>query len=134
SLASYAFLCGAVLLASAASPALRERSLLLEKTLPLSLVEVSHGSSVVLGFMMILISRGLARGYRSSLRLSIGIFLAAAITTFLKGLDYEEAILALIAAMLLIVFRSAFTRDGRLHPSIEFVVSVGLAAVLLFAA
>ncbi|HUC43552.1 MAG TPA: bifunctional lysylphosphatidylglycerol flippase/synthetase MprF [Candidatus Sulfotelmatobacter sp.] len=133
-LASYAFLCGAVLLASAASPAIRERSILLEKTIPLSLVELSHGTSVVLGFMLILISRGLARGYRSSLHLSIGIFLAAALTTFLKGLDYEEAILALIAAVLLIVFRSAFTREGRLHPSIAFTVSMGLAAVLLFAA
>jgi phosphatidylglycerol lysyltransferase len=134
SLASYAFLCGLVLLASAASPALRERSILLEKTLPLTLVEVSHGTSVVLGFVLILISRGLARGYRSSHRLSVAVFLAAAVTTFLKGLDYEEALLALVAAALLIVFRRAFERDGRLHPSLEFVASVGLAAVLLFAA
>jgi phosphatidylglycerol lysyltransferase len=133
-LASYAFLCGAVLLASAASPSLRERSLLLEKTLPLTLVELSHGTSVVLGFILIVISRGLARGYRSSHRLSVAVFLAAGITTFLKGLDYEEAILAFTAAALLIVFRSAFARAGRLHPSIEFLVSVGLAAVLLFAA
>lgn len=133
-LASYAFLCGAVLLASAATPALRARSLILEKTLPLTLVEVSHGTSVVLGFVLILISRGLARGYRSSHRLSVALFLAGAITTFLKGLDYEEALLALGAAALLIVFRGAFEREGRLHPSLEFVSSVGLAAVLLFAA
>jgi phosphatidylglycerol lysyltransferase len=133
-LASYAFFCGAVLLASAASPSLSDRSKLLQDTVPLALVEFSHGASILLGFLLILISRGLARGYRSTHRLSVGIFLAAALTTFLKGLDYEEALLALGAAILLILFRSAFTRDGRLHPSLEFVASAGLAAVLLFSA
>jgi phosphatidylglycerol lysyltransferase len=133
-LASYAFFCGVVLLASAASPSLSDRSRLLQETVPLALVELSHGASILLGFVLILISRGLARGYRSSHRLSVGLFLAAALTTFLKGLDYEEALLALGAAVLLILFRAAFARDGRLHPSLEFVASAGLAAVLLFGA
>jgi len=133
-LASYAFLCGAVLLASAASPSLSDRARLLQEMVPLALVEFSHGASILLGFVLILVSRGLARGYRSSHRLSVGLFLAAALTTFLKGLDYEEALLALVAAVLLILFRAAFERDGRLHPSLEFAASAGLAAVLLFGA
>ena len=133
-LASYAFFCGAVLLASAASPSLSDRSRLLQETVPLALVEISHGASILPGFVLILISRGLARGYRSSHRLSVALFLAAALTTFLKGLDYEEALLALGAAVLLILFRAAFERDGRLHPSLEFAASAGLAAVLLFGA
>jgi phosphatidylglycerol lysyltransferase len=133
-LASYAFLCGAVLLASAASPSLSDRARILQDMVPLALVEISHGASILLGFVLILVSRGLARGYRSSHRLSVALFLAASLTTFLKGLDYEEALLALIAAVLLILFRAAFERDGRLHPSMEFVASAGLAAVLLFGA
>ena len=133
-LASYAFICGAVLLASAASPSLSDRARILQDMVPLALVEISHGASILLGFILILSSRGLARGYRSSHRLSVALFLAAALTTFLKGLDYEEALLALVAAVLLILFRAAFERDGRLHPSLEFVASAGLAAVLLFGA
>jgi phosphatidylglycerol lysyltransferase len=133
-LASYAFFCGTVLLVSAASPSLADRSKLLQETVPLALVEVSHGASIMLGFVLILVSRGLARGYRSSHRLSVALFLAAALTTFLKGFDYEEALLALGAAVSLILFRAAFERDGRLHPSVEFVASAGLAAVLLFGA
>jgi phosphatidylglycerol lysyltransferase len=133
-LASYAFFCGAMLLASAASPSLSDRSRLLQDTVPLALVEISHGASILLGFVLILISRGLARGYRSSHRISVALFLAAALTTFLKGLDYEEALLALGAAVLLILFRAAFEREGRLHPSLELAVSAGLAAVLLFGA
>ncbi len=133
-MASYTFLCGAVLLASAASPSLSNRSRALQEMVPLALVELSHGASILLGFLLILVSRGLARGYRSSHRVAVGLFLAAAVTTFLKGLDYEEALLALGAAVLLILFRAAFERDGRLHPSLEFVASAGLAAVLLFGA
>jgi phosphatidylglycerol lysyltransferase len=133
-LASYTFLCGAVLLASAASPSLADRSKLLQETVPLILVEISHGTSIALGFLLIVMSRGLARGYRSSHRITVALFLAAALTTFLKGLDYEEAMLALAAVVLLLIFRAVFEREGRLHPSLEFVASAGLAAVLLFSA
>jgi phosphatidylglycerol lysyltransferase len=133
-LASYTFLCGAVLLVSAASPALTARAQALESAVPLAIVELSHVASIVLGFLLLVLSRGLARGYRSSHRLAIALFLAAALATFLKGLDYEEALLALAAAGLLVLFRTAFGREGRLHPSLEFVVSAGVAAVIVFAA
>jgi phosphatidylglycerol lysyltransferase len=133
-MASYAFVCGAVLLASAATPALSARLAFLNRTIPLAVVEISHGASVLLGFMLLVVSRGLARGYRSSHRVALALFLAGALTTFLKGLDYEEALIALVAAGLLVVFRDPFTRLGRLHPSVEFVVSAGLFALVLFAA
>lgn len=132
--ASYAFLCGVVLLASAATPALRHRAAFLERTVPLALVELSHGASVVLGFLLLVISRGLARGYRSSHRLALALFLAGALTTFLKGLDFEEALLSLLAAALLLVFQQSFEREGRLGPPVEFVVTVGVFAVVLFSA
>jgi phosphatidylglycerol lysyltransferase len=133
-LATYTFGCGAVLLISAASPSLTVRSELLESAVPLAVVELSHAVSVVLGFLLLVLSRGLARGYRSSQRLAIALFVAAALTTFLKGLDYEEALLALAAAALLVVFRGAFSRAGRLHPSLEFLAAAGVGAVLVFAA
>jgi phosphatidylglycerol lysyltransferase len=133
-MASYAFLCGVVLLASAATPALSARLAFLNRTIPLAVVELSHGASVLLGFMLLVVSRGLARGYRSSHRVALALFVAGALTTFLKGLDFEEALIALLAAALLVVFREPFSRPGRLHASVEFVVSAGLFALVLFAA
>lgn len=133
-IASYTFLCGAILLASAATPSLADRTAFLRKTVPLALVEISHGASVVLGFLLLVVSRGLARGYRSSHRVALSLFLAGALTTFLKGLDFEEAILSLLAAALLLVLHRPFARAGRLRPPLEFVVSVGVFAVVLFAA
>jgi phosphatidylglycerol lysyltransferase len=133
-LASYAFLCGAVLLVSAASPALHDRVRFLEETAPVALVEVSHGVSVAMGFLLLVVARGLARGYRSSRRIALALFAAGALATFAKGLDYEEALLLVLAAVLLLVFRQAFDRPGRLRPSLEYLVSIGLFAVLLFVA
>ena len=132
--ATYTFVCGAVLLASAATPALAERVAFLDRSVPLAFVEVSHGLSVALGFLMLVTSRGLARGYRSSHRMALAIFLAGAVTTFLKGLDFEEAILSLAAVAILLVFHRSFEREGRMRPPVEFIVSVGLFAIVFFAA
>jgi phosphatidylglycerol lysyltransferase len=133
-LASYAFVCGALLLASAASPALHERLRFLDKTVPVALVEVSHVVSVAMGFLLLIVARGLARGYSGSRRVALALFSAGAVATFAKGLDYEEAIVLVVAATLLAVFRQAFDRPGRLHASNEHVVSTALFAVLLFLA
>ncbi len=133
-IASYTVLCGSILLASAATPSLAYRTAFLRRTVPLALVEISHGTSVVLGFLLLVISRGLARGYRSSHRLALALFLAGALTTFLKGLDFEEAILSLLAVAVLLVVHRPFERPGRLAPPVEFVVSIGLFAVVFFAA
>ncbi|HEV8377125.1 MAG TPA: hypothetical protein VGR38_12920, partial [Candidatus Polarisedimenticolia bacterium] len=132
-ISSYAFLCGVVLLASAATPSIAERVEIL-KRLPLAVVEISHWASVLLGFLMLVVSRGLRRGYRSSHRVALSLFLAGALTTFLKGLDFEEAVVALGAAAFLLIFHRFFEHAGRLRPPLEFMVSIGLFAVVLFVA
>jgi len=132
--ASYTFLCGAIFLFEAASPALSSRADFLARTVPLALIEVSHAASVVLGFLLLVISRGLARGYQTSQRMGVALFLAGALTAFLKGWDVEEAMVGLAAAAFLVLFRRSFPRKGRLHPSAEFVISTALFAVALFAA
>jgi phosphatidylglycerol lysyltransferase len=133
-MAGYAFLCGMVLLGSAATPALADRLAFLQRSVPLAVVELSHWVSVLLGFFLLVISRGLLRGYRSSHRLALALFLAGALTTFLKGLDFEEALFSLGAVTLLLIFRRTFQHAGRLQPPVEFMVSVGLFAVVLFVA
>jgi phosphatidylglycerol lysyltransferase len=132
-ISSYAFLCGVVLLASAATPSISGRMVILRR-LPLAVVEISHWASVLLGFLMLVVSRGLRRGYRSSHRVALSLFLAGALTTFLKGLDFEEAAVALGAAAFLLIFHRFFEHAGRLRPPLEFMVSIGLFAVVLFVA
>jgi phosphatidylglycerol lysyltransferase len=133
-IASYTVLCGVVLLASAATPTLAERAAFLKRTVPLALIEVSHVASVLLGFLLLVISRGLARGYRSSHRMALALSVAGALTTFLKGLDFEEALISLVGVAILLVVHQPFERAGRLQPPLEFIVSVGLFAVVFFGA
>jgi phosphatidylglycerol lysyltransferase len=133
-IASYTFLCGAVLLASASAPTLGRRMAFLTRMVPLTVVEVSHGLSVVLGFLLLTVSRGLARGYRSSFRMALALFLAGALAIFLKGFDYEEAALSLLAAAVLLLCHRSFPRKGSLRPSVEYAVTIGLFAVMLFSA
>jgi phosphatidylglycerol lysyltransferase len=133
-IAGYAFLCGVVLLGSAATPAIAGRVAFLNRSVPLAVVEISHWMSVLLGFFLLVVSRGLRRGYRSSHRVALALFLAGALTTFLKGLDFEEALMSLGAVSLLLIFRRTFQHAGKLQPPLEFVVSIGLFAIVLFAA
>jgi phosphatidylglycerol lysyltransferase len=82
-----------------------ERLRFLEHTVPVALVEISHGVSVAMGFLLLLVARGLARGYSGSRRVALALFSAGAVATFVKGLDYEEAIVPRRGGALLAVFR-----------------------------
>ena len=131
----FTFLGGVVLLFSGATPAAAGRLALLERVLPLGVIEASHFLGSVAGAALLLLSQGLARrldarllpGGRSRSSLGIG-------ASLLKGVDYEEA--AILAAVLLIVSwraRPAFDRraaffDTRFSPAGSLAVAGALGA------
>ena len=106
------FFAGVVLLVSAGYPSLTERSALLHDHLPLTLVEGSHLLSVAAGVVLLALSRGIAGQVRSAYRLALGVLLAGAVLSLLKGLDYEEALYLLAIAALLYARRARFDRLG----------------------
>ncbi|HTK28044.1 MAG TPA: phosphatidylglycerol lysyltransferase domain-containing protein, partial [Vicinamibacterales bacterium] len=65
----------------------------LEQVVPLPLVEVSHAAAAVTGLLLLVLARGLAKGYRAALGATITVLLLAAASSLLKGLDYEEALI-----------------------------------------
>jgi len=76
----------------------------LERWLPLGVIEVSHFTGSLVGVVLLLVSQGLARRldaayYFATAAIGIGI-----VTTLLKGLDYEEAIL--LTCVLVFLFRA----------------------------
>lgn len=90
---------GGLILLSTATQALSPRLEVLEQVVPLPIVEVSHVAAALTGLMLMVLARGLAKGYRAALGATIIVLLLAAISAVLKGLDYEEAlILAGLAA------------------------------------
>lgn len=101
-------LMGGVNLFSAIIPALRDRLLLMENTIPL---EVRHGSrlaSALAGFALLLLAGHLWRRKRMAWLLTIIILVISMLTHLLKGLDFEEASLALGLILLLVLLRASF--------------------------
>jgi phosphatidylglycerol lysyltransferase len=84
---------GALILLSTASPTLYARLAALEQVVPLPIVEISNVAAAFTGALLLVLGRGLAKGYRSALHATILVLLLAACSALLKGLDYEEALI-----------------------------------------
>lgn len=129
-MAALTFLAGVILLISGATPAAEGRLLLLDRFVPLGIVETSHFVGSVVGVVLLLLSQGLSRRldaayYFTMLALGIGV-----VASLLKGADVEEALLLIAVIGLLRVGRPAFDRraallDTRFSP--EWIVTVAVA-------
>ncbi|WP_141433582.1 bifunctional lysylphosphatidylglycerol flippase/synthetase MprF [Bacillus sp. 03113] len=106
------FLSGLVLLISAALPGILERLKFTEEILSMHVMNLSHQVSVGTGFVLLGLSRGIENKEKRAYHLTIIILLFAAISTFLKGMDYEEALFILIVAFLLRLAKNRFYRKS----------------------
>ncbi len=128
---------GALMLLSTASPAMHARLVVLEQVVPLPVVEVSHIMAALTGVLLLVLARGLAKGYRAALGATIFVLLLAAMSAMLKGLDYEEALilggLAVAAWSQSLLFDRA--SHGELFTARDLAVAAAaLAAFLAFGA
>jgi phosphatidylglycerol lysyltransferase len=90
---------GILILVSSASPALHARLIVLERFVPLPLVEAGQITAAFAGLLLLSLARGLARGYRAAFKTTMGLLLMAGFASLLKGLDWEEsAALGTVAA------------------------------------
>ncbi len=103
---------GALMLLSTATPGLHNRLLLLEQAVPLPLVEVGTFSAGVTGLLLLVLARGLAKGYRAAFSATVIILIVAAISAILKGFDYEEAIVLSGVALLALAQAPLFDRPS----------------------
>ncbi len=111
-LAAATFAAGVVLLFSGATPAAPGRLALVDRVLPLGVIEASHFLSSVLGAALLILSRGLARRLDAAYYLAAVAIVAGMATSLLKGFDVEEATLLLLVLMVLWRARPAFDRKA----------------------
>lgn len=126
---------GVLIMLSSASPALYARLPLVERFIPLPLVEAGHVAAALAGLLLLVLARGLARGYRAALRATLLLLLVAALGAIFKGLDWEEA--AVLGALGVATWSQAalFTRPSRgdwLEGSDLVVAFAALALFLTF--
>ncbi|KQQ81817.1 bifunctional lysylphosphatidylglycerol flippase/synthetase MprF [Aureimonas sp. Leaf324] len=107
---------GLVLLASGSLPSVASRIGVLGDMVPLPFIEMSQLAASFVGVALLIVARGLAKRLWRAWVVSLGLLLAGAVFALFRGLDWEEAVLLVIQATLLLGFRRAFYRRSVLNP------------------
>jgi lysyl-tRNA synthetase class 2 len=118
---------GAVTLASALLPGLRNRTGLLYSLVPQVFPTAATTGAAAVGVILLLLSRALRRGKSRAWLLATMLSALAAVLHLLKGLDVEEAALSLVLFVVLLSARPAFTArpDPRSAQRVVAVLVVG---------
>src|SRR5690606_39212743 len=127
------FFLGLVNILSGLTPALAARLKVLRDFFPYDLIEVSNSAVIVIGAILVVTSVALVRGYRNSYYMALLLTFVSLVGHFFKGIDYEEAALALIVMVVLILQRKDyFVRSATIKlPKWELATAI-FASVLLY--
>ncbi len=109
-----ALAAGLMLLASGATPSEPERLRNLVEFAPISLVEISHFLSSILGLVLVLLAFGLRRRLDAAWAATIGLVTLSAILALLKGFNWEESVALGLIGIFLLPLHEAFPRKARL--------------------
>ncbi|HET7462815.1 MAG TPA: bifunctional lysylphosphatidylglycerol flippase/synthetase MprF [Longimicrobium sp.] len=135
-LAVAAFVCGAVLLFSAATPLVPRRLAAMGGWLPLPLIETAHLAGAVCGAGLLLLARGLQMRLGRAWRLGVWLLAAGITASLLKALDWEEALMLAGALGGLLATRGRFYRAAALRDepyTPAWVAAMGLVVVAMVA-
>jgi phosphatidylglycerol lysyltransferase len=109
-LAAFTFLAGVVLLFSGATTAEAGRLTILDRVLPLGVIEASHFLASVTGAGLLVLSQGLARRLDGAYYVTATLLVVGITTSLLKGSDFEQAAVLCIVLAILHRARPAFDR------------------------
>lgn len=113
-LAALTFAAGAWMLVSALIPSMSENAEELELLLPIAFVEGGALLSSIIGVILIIVAHGLARRIDGAFWIALAALPAGAATALLHGIDYDRAIIMVLAALVLLPCRREFHRTARL--------------------
>ena len=126
------FAAGVILLLSGGTPAAPGRLDLLQRLLPLPVMEVSHFLGSVIGVALLLLARALQQRVDAAHGLTLALLAGGAAASLLKGLDWEEAsILTLMFLALLPCRRFFYRKSSLVEQSFEPGWIVGIALILI---
>jgi phosphatidylglycerol lysyltransferase len=111
-LTALVFLSGLILLLSASIPGIITRLRMAQELVYFPIINLSHQLSVIAGFLLLGLSRGIEYNVKRAYELTIIVLVFAAVFSIFKGLDYEEAIFLLLVALLLKLSKGYFYRES----------------------
>jgi len=127
--AAFTFLVGVMNVLSAVTPNLAARMPRIEKALPLQ-VHYGHLAAALAGVALVYLSRGLLERKRAAWWVALGALAFSVLSHVVKGLDFEEALIAAVLLVWLLGKRHVFHARSDM-PSVRKGVR-GLAASLTF--
>ena len=111
-LTTLVFLSGMVLIISAVYPPAADRIKLIQDILSVSFLRFSHRISLLIGLMLLMTAKEIFYKVKRSYYFTMVLLILGGIFTFLKGLDYEEAIFILFVLILLRLAKKSFYRKS----------------------
>lgn len=108
--AGVAFLSGAVLLLSGATPTVHARLDVLRDFVALPVLELSHLTGSLVGMALLLLAQALRRKLDGAWAVAVGLLAVGILASLAKGLDWEEAGLLSVLLLALLPFRAQFRR------------------------
>ena len=122
-------LVGVVNLLSAVTPSLPQRIALLKQFFPFYIRAGGHLFAAITGFVLLTLATNLLRRKRVAWLLTVGLLVVSIISHLVKGLDYEESLLAGVLLLQLVLMRHVFTAQSD-RPSIAQGIWVLIGALL----
>ncbi|KAF2341896.1 bifunctional lysylphosphatidylglycerol flippase/synthetase MprF [Flavobacterium tistrianum] len=120
------FILGLINIISVLTPAISERLDALEDIIPISAIKVSNYFVITAGLFMLVNAAFMLKGLRTAWWFSVFLTGISVIGNLAKAIDYEEAIIALVVLISLIVTRKEYYVKSNSH-----LQSVGLKTVLI---
>ncbi|HVU72071.1 MAG TPA: phosphatidylglycerol lysyltransferase domain-containing protein [Mycobacteriales bacterium] len=103
-----AYVAGLLNLASAITPPERSRLTALRDVIPGAVSSVATAATVSAGVLLLLLAKGLRRRKRRAWRAAVALLAASVALHVIKGLDVEEAVVAFVCLVGLVVTRKEF--------------------------
>jgi phosphatidylglycerol lysyltransferase len=122
-------LVGIVNLISAVNRSMPERLLILQEIFPGSIRSSGHVFAALSGFVLLTLATNLLRRKRVAWGVTVALLLVSIASHLVKGLDYEESLLAGILLLQLLLLRSAFNAQSD-RPALSQGVRVLFGALL----
>jgi phosphatidylglycerol lysyltransferase len=128
------FILGVINILSSITPAIPIRLKLVHEFFPRTFISNTNEFVLVVGLLLIILSVFLFQGSRRAWRIALFLTVASVLGHLIKGADWEEAIIAMLAAVSLIYTRSHYTLKPhrRLTRISYFVLLYSFVAVLLY--
>ena len=108
------FFAGLILLFSGATPSVHGRLEILQRLLPLGVLEISHLAGSITGLLLLLLARGIQRRLDAAWWLTSALLGLGILTSMTKGFDYEEASILSVQLVALLLSHQAFYRRSSL--------------------